>query len=112
MSDTVPLPLHAYKIIADVLGGDSQGIFYRPVFARVFGGACNALLLSQFWFWTNTPTVQNRDGDGWFWKTQVEITNETGMTRTETLTSRRKLCSLGVLMEDVRGVPATVHYCV
>lgn len=110
MSDASPLPPEAYKVLADVLGGNGKVIAYRPYFAHIFGGACNALLLSQFWFWTNTPTVARRAGDGWFWKSQKEITQETGLTRTETLTARRKLAQLGVVEEEVRGVPATVHF--
>ena len=110
MSDVPPLPSEAYKVLADVLGGNGKVIAYRPYFAHIFGGACNALLLSQFWYWTNTQTVARRAGDGWFWKSQKEITQETGLTRTETLTARRKLADLGVVEEQVRGVPATVHF--
>ena len=109
MSDIIPLPPEAYKVLADVLGGNGKVIAYRPYFAHAFGGACNALLLSQLWFWTNTPTVNAR-ADGWFWKSQKEVTLETGLTRTETGTARRKLCQIGVIEEDVRGCPATVHF--
>ena len=109
MSDSPALDAYAYKVLADVLGGNGRVVAYRPYFAHAFGGACNALLLSQFWFWTNTPTVKGR-GDGWFWKSQQQITAETGLTRTETKTARRDLRQLGVLEEEVRGCPATVHY--
>ena len=109
MSDTSPLPPEAYKALADLLGGSGKVIAYRSYFAHAFGGACNAILLSQFWFWSNTPTVKTRAG-GWFWKSQKEITLETGLTRTETATTRRKLIALGVLKEDNRGCPATLHY--
>lgn len=81
---------------------------YRPCLAHACGGAQCALLLSQFWFWTGTPTVQGRGG--WFWKSQQEITAETGLTRWETETARRKLRALGVLSEERRGIPATVHF--
>ena len=101
------LSLDALTAVADLLGG-GEVVAYRPVFAHVFGSATPALLLSQFWFWTNTPTVKGRDG--WFYKTQREITQETGLTRRETDTTRRKLVALGVLSENLRGVPATQHY--
>lgn len=81
---------------------------YRPCFASAFGGVACAVLLSQFWFWTGTPTVRARGG--WFWKTQQEITEETGLTRKEIESSRRKLRALGVLYEERHGVPATMHY--
>lgn len=108
-STPITLSVEALKAVADLLGG-GEVVAYRPVFAHVFGGATPALLLSQLWFWTNTPTVKNRDGEGWFWKSQKEITQETGLTRYETDTARRKLVALGVLSEDLRGVPATQHY--
>jgi hypothetical protein len=108
-SATNPLSLDAMKAVADLLGG-GEVVAYRPVFAHIFGGATAALLLSQFWFWTNTPTVKGRTGNGWFWKSQKEITEETGLTRRETETARRKLTALGVLQEDLRGVPATLHF--
>lgn len=107
-SPDLTLAPEALKAVADLLGGE-RIVAYRPYFANAFGGAACALLLSQFWFWTNTPTVKKRDAQ-WFWKSQKEITEETGLTRTETDTARRKLREAGVLMEAVRGVPATVHY--
>ncbi len=109
MSDIPPLDARAYKVLADVLGGDGKVVAFRPLFAHALGGACNALLLSQFWYWTNMPTVQGR-ADGWFWKSQKDITLETGLTRTETETARRKLTEIGVVVQEVRGVPATVHF--
>ncbi len=95
--------------VAELLG-EARLIGYRPCFARAFGGAACAVLLSQFWFWTQTPSGREPERDGWFWKSQAAITEETGLSRTETETARRKLRDLGVLQEDVRGLPATLHY--
>ena len=103
-----PLSPEALQAVAGLLG-DGRVVAHRPCFARVFGGAACGLLLSQFWFWAGTPTVQGREG-GWFWKPQREITEETGLSRAETETARRRLRDLGVLEEERRGIPATLHY--
>jgi len=104
----VALPPEAVGAL-DRLLGEGRVVAHHPCFARVFGGAACGLLLSQFWFWSGTPTVRGRDG-GWFWKPQREITDETGLTRAETETARRRLCALGVLEEERRGLPATLHF--
>lgn len=111
-SDALPpqdaLPPEAVQAL-DRLLGEGRVVAHRPCFARVFGGAACGLLLSQFWFWSGTPLVRGREG-GWFWKPQREITEETGLTRAETETARRRLCALGVLEEERRGIPATLHF--
>jgi len=111
LADADPLPPEAYRAIAALTGGGGGGrvVAHQPCFARVFGGAACGLLLSQFWFWTGTPCVRERNG-GWFWKSQREITEETGLSRSETETARRSLCAAGVLEEQRRGLPATMHF--
>jgi len=98
----------AVRAVAGLLG-EGRVVAHRPCFARAFGGAACGLLLSQFWFWSGTPTVRGRAG-GWFWKSQREITEETGLSRAETETARRRLRALGVLEEERRGIPATLHF--
>ena len=102
------LPPEAARAIA-ALFGEGRVVAHRPCFARLFGGAACGVLLSQFWFWTGTPTVQQRTG-GWFWKPQREITEETGLSRAETETARRRLCEQGILEEKRCGIPATMHF--
>lgn len=84
-------------------------IAYQPAFAnlrvgKVRSGATAAILLSQFVYWHN-----RMDGE-WFYKTQGDIKKETSLTRDEQETARKRLVSLGVLSEELRGVPATMHY--
>ena len=102
------LPPEAVRALA-ALFAEGGVVAHRPCFARLFGGAACGVLLSQFWFWTGTPTVRGRT-DGWFWKPQREITEETGLTRAEIETARRRLRRLGVLEEERRGIPATLHF--
>jgi uncharacterized phage protein (TIGR02220 family) len=84
-------------------------IAYQPSFAqlragKVKAGPSAAVLLSQFVYW------HNRMDGGWIYKTQVEINRETGLSRDEQETARRRLVALGVVEEELRGVPATLHY--
>jgi len=102
------LPPEALRAL-DALFGEGRVVAHRPCFGRLFGGAACGILLSQFWFWAGTPTVLERTG-GWFWKPQREITDETGLSRAETETARRRLCAQGILEEERRGLPATMHF--
>ncbi|WP_227317461.1 conserved phage C-terminal domain-containing protein [Cedecea davisae] len=84
-------------------------IAYQPSFAqlrvgKVKAGPAAAVLLSQFVYW------HNRMDGSWIYKTQAEIKRETGLSRDEQETARRRLVALGVVEEELRGVPATLHY--
>lgn len=84
-------------------------IAYNPAFAKlrvgkVRSGPVAAVFLSQLVYW------HNRMDGGWMYKTQADIATETALTRDEQETARKRLVLLGVLNEDLRGVPATMHY--
>ncbi|MDN8599038.1 conserved phage C-terminal domain-containing protein [Citrobacter sp. S2-9] len=84
-------------------------IAYNPAFAKlkagkVKAGPVAAVFLSQLVYW------HNRMDGGWMYKTQADIASETALTRDEQETARKRLVLLGVLEEDRRGVPATMHY--
>lgn len=84
-------------------------IAYQPAFAqlragKVKSGPAAAVLLSQLVYWHN-----RMDGE-WLYKTREDIKKETGLSRDEQETARKRLVALGVLQEELRGVPATVHY--
>lgn len=84
-------------------------IAYNPAFAKlrvgkVKAGPVAAVFLSQMVYW------HNRMDGGWMYKTQADIASETALTRDEQETARKRLIQLGVLEEDRRGVPATMHY--
>ncbi|WP_313383170.1 replication protein [Pantoea sp.] len=78
-------------------------IAYQACFVR-FGGVTGAVLLSQLVYW------HNRMDGSWFYKTQKEIKSETGLSRDEQETARRRLISAGVLEEARRGVPAKLFF--
>lgn len=78
--------------------------FDRPIaFHRAFvdltGSVTAALLLSQATYWHRRCPREN----GWWWKTQTEWEEETGMSRKELDTARRQCKRF--LKSEVRGCP-------
>lgn len=73
-------------------------IAFHRVFARIGGGVTAGLLLSQAWYWTPRTTNPEK----WFYKSQDEWEEETGLTRREQETARKKLIERG-LIEEKRG---------
>ena len=98
---------HGMDPVADLIGGD-RIVAFRAALGHATGSALCGLLLSQFWYWTNTDVVKDREG--WFYKTSEEIKSETAMTRTEQETTRKKLKSLKVLEEELRGLPRKLYF--
>jgi len=88
------------------LSSIARPIAFHKVFARVSGGACNGLFLSQLWYWHD----KGSDPDGWIYKTQTEWEEETTLTRREQETAREALRRIGVLEEVKRGLPARLYY--
>lgn len=81
-------------------------VAYHRVFAEITGKVSAGLMLSQAWYWT--PRTDNEDG--WFYKTRAEWTDETGMTRTEQETARKRLVTLGLMDEALKGMPGKMHF--
>lgn len=86
-------------------------LFDRPIaFHRVFVsldiGITGALLLSQAIYWSRRCS----DDSGWFFKNAAEWEEETGMTRREQETARKRLKAAGFIQEELRGVPATLNF--
>ncbi|MEZ9397210.1 hypothetical protein AB4393_18545 [Vibrio splendidus] len=62
-------------------------------------------MLSQAIYWS-----RRTNESGYFYKTQAEWEEETGMTRRELDTARKKLRDLGILEEKKQGVPCRIFY--
>lgn len=84
---------------------DRPVAFQRP-FVALGAGVTAALMLSQAVYWTR----RTKDPEGWFYKSQEEWTDETGLTRYEQENARKKLCALGVLEEVRKSTPARLFY--
>lgn len=79
-------------------------IAFQRAFVRLGAGITGALFLSQIVYW------QNRMEGQWFYKTQLDLEEETGLTRYEQEGARKKLVSCGVLEESKRGIPAKLYF--
>lgn len=94
-----------------------QRLLDRPIafhrsFVTVTGSVLAALMLSQAVYWHPRGSGANN----WFYKTQAEWEAETGMSRYEQEGARKKLRLVKtqdgtpVWEEQLRGVPAKLHY--
>jgi hypothetical protein len=79
---------------------------YSPDLARAVGGATIGLFLSQLLFLSD----KGANPDGWVYKSEAEMGKETGLTKREQQTARRKLLSLGVIAIERRGFKFTYHF--
>lgn len=84
----------------------NRPIAYQPDLARILGGVKCAVFMSQMLYWTG----KGKRSDGYIWKTQAELEEETGLTRYEQEGARKKLKELGVLLEKRISIPAKMHY--
>lgn len=81
-------------------------IAYNPAFKRITHSTVASIFLSQCWYWSK----RHKHDDGWFYKTQKEWEEETGLTRSEQETARKHCRDAGVMDEKLKGVPATLFY--
>jgi hypothetical protein len=79
---------------------------YSPDLARIVGGATTGLFLSQLLFLSD----KGHNPDGWVYKSEAEMGKETGLTKREQQTARRKLLSLGVIAIMRGGWKNTYHF--
>ena len=81
-------------------------IAYWPVISMALGYNGCGIFISQFLFWEG----KQQDPEGWIHKTQTELTQETGLSRHEQETARKKLRELNIITEELRGVPARLYF--
>jgi hypothetical protein len=79
---------------------------YSPDLARMVGGATTGLFLSQLLFLSD----KGANPDGWVYKSEQEMGKETGLTKREQQTARRKLLALGVITIMRGGWKNTYHF--
>jgi hypothetical protein len=79
---------------------------YSPDLARIVGGATTGLFLSQLLFLSD----KGANPEGWVYKSEQEMGTETGLTKREQQTARRKLLSLGVITIMRGGWKNTYHF--
>jgi len=94
---------HRQKV-KDLLPNRTVG--YSPDLARAVGGATIGLFLSQLLFLSD----KGANPEGWIYKSEAEMGRETGLTKREQQTARRKLLSLGVIAIERRGFRFSYHF--
>ena len=90
--------------LVDLIG--DRPIAYHRCFRVVSGSTVAGLFLAQAVFW------QLRNGDEWWRQTRAKWERETGMSRREIETARARLCQVGLLSHERRGLPAESWYFV
>lgn len=81
-------------------------IAYYSTLARIPGGVEDSLFVSQFFYWYD----KGHNPEAWIYKTQDEISEETGLTRRNQETARKQLRKIGVLEEKRIGIPERLTY--
>jgi DnaA N-terminal domain len=81
-------------------------IGYSPDLARIVGGATIGLYFGQLLFLSD----KGANPDGWVYKSEAEMGQETGLTKREQQTARRKLLALGVIAIMRGGWKNTYHF--
>ncbi len=79
---------------------------YSPDLAKAVGGATIGLFLSQLLFLSD----KGNNPEGWVYKSEAEMGKETGLSKREQQTARRKLLSLGVIAIMRGGWKNTYHF--
>lgn len=82
-------------------------IAFHRCFVPIAGGVAGAVFLSQLLYWSGRLPPER---GGWLWKSGKEWEEETGLRRGEQEAARKKLRAVGVLNEELKGVPARMHY--
>lgn len=90
----------------DILDLLDRPIAFQRCFVTLTGSINAALMLSQAVYWANRCDERG----GWFYKTQADWEEETGLTRREQETARKILTKLEVMEEELRGIPAKLHF--
>jgi hypothetical protein len=84
----------------------NRTVGYSPDLARIVGGATIGLFFSQLLYLSD----KGHNPEGWVYKSEAEMGQETGLTKREQQTARRKLLSLGVIAIMRGGFRNTYHF--
>lgn len=81
-------------------------IAYHPILAKKLKSVKAAVFLSQLLYWCD----KGKSPDGWIYKNALDFYEETGLSREEQETARKKLLEKNLIEHELRGVPATSNY--
>lgn len=92
-------------LVQDEETGEQNYIRLEAKCARRFGPAAG-IFLRQLVYWTG----KEHDPNGWIYKTESEMEEETGLTRWHQRKARKILRKAGVLDEMKRSIPRKLYY--
>jgi hypothetical protein len=92
--------------LSDFLDDVGRPLAYYPALALCLGNVNATILLCQLFYWDGK---QADEEEGWIYKTQAEITEETGLSRRESDTARKFLRKKKIISDRLRGVPPKIH---
>lgn len=95
-----------FKLVALIEAMNDRPIAFNRHYVSLGCGINGALMLSQMVYWSK----RTKDKNGYFYKTQDEWLEETGLTRYEQEGARKKLKELNFISEHKHGVPCKVHF--
>ena len=81
--------------LTDFLEDVGRPVAYYPGLALALGGVKQAILLCQMIYWVG----KGADPEGWIYKTQEELRDETGLSFDEQRTARKVLCGFDLMSE-------------
>ena len=91
---------------SEVLIGLGRPVAYYSKLAELCSSVTAGIFLCQFLYWHG----KGSDPEGWIYKVQSEITEETALSRWEQETARKILCKLNILEEKYSGIPRKLYY--
>ena len=92
--------------ITNFLTDIGRPVAYYPKLSVITNGVKEAIFLCQLLYWHGKQT----DKEQWIYKTQADMAEETGLSRTEQETARRNLKKKGFIIEKKKGIPCKLHY--
>ena len=93
-----------------VLLGESIGSYlkYYPELEPFLASRSAAVILCDLMGWRG----KGKDPDGWIYKSNVEFTKETGLSRGQQASGIKVLVDRGIVKKKLRGIPAVLHFLV
>jgi hypothetical protein len=93
-----------YMKLSDAIRDIGRPVAFYPGLKKLTNSTTATILLCQFLYWTDKTL------DGWFWKSCEQLEEETGLTRDEQETARKKLKANGLMQERLERADANKMY--
>jgi hypothetical protein len=92
--------------LTDFLKDAGKIVAFYPGLKRVTGSVTASLLLSQLFYWCD----KTKDNEGWIYKTNYDLEEETSLSVYEQQTARKILIELGILEEEFKRLDHTMRF--